>query len=97
VLDHDLKRFEDELKDTGDGLKLRLAMHEAKIAVHQIARLRRVGGPALRAVESWRVAYIRACDHASQAVDRLWNTYQWPQDAARERSYEWRPAERRRR
>lgn len=91
MLDQDEKRFTAELKDTPDGLKLLMAIHEMRIACGQIERLRRLGGNVSRAIDSWRRAYVRAGDHASQAVDRLWDRYQWPAYGARDRRYEWRP------
>jgi hypothetical protein len=93
VLDHDLKRFEDGIKQTPDGLKFLLAMHEARIAISEIDRLRRERVRRGLALRSWQLAYIKACDRATEAIDRLWDAYQWPSDAARARGFAWRPGE----
>ncbi len=96
VLDPDIKRFETSgLKRTADGLKLVMAMHEMRCAIYQLERLLRVGSAAYREIDSWRRAYIRASDHGSQALDRLWNAHQWPTDGARQRDYDWHPETRR--
>jgi len=93
MLDGDAKRFESGLNQTRAGLRLRLAFHESHIAVSQIERLRALGGPhAAKAIDTWRRAYVKACDHAAQAIDVLWNEHQWPSDGGRTRHYEWRPA-----
>lgn len=93
MLDADLKRFERGLNQTRSGLRLRLAMHEGLIAVKQIARLQQLNDPrgGQSAVDSWRRAYIKACNHASEAIDTLFNEHQWPEDGARDRRYEYRP------
>jgi len=93
VLDVDTQRFENELGRTPDGMKLRMAMHEARIAAATIAQLYQRGTTRGRQIESWRRAYTKACEHASQAIDRLWNAHQWPADGARNRLFEWRPTE----
>ncbi len=68
-----------------------MAMHEMRIAMIEIGRLQRLRTRDDGAIETWRRAYIRASDHASQAIDRLWNAHHWPTYAARERSYQWQP------
>lgn len=93
MLDADLHRFEaDGLNQTKSGLRLRLAVHEGRIAVAQIrgglVGPRRLSAAAL---ETWRQSYIRASNCAAQAIDELWNDYQWPPDAGRERRYTWQP------
>lgn len=95
MLDADLHRFEsDGLNQTKPGLKLRLAVHEGRIAIAQIRRLQGLNDPrrtASAAVDTWRQSYIRASNHAAQAIDELWDAYQWPPDAGRERRYTWQP------
>jgi hypothetical protein len=92
MLDADLKRFQSGLDQTGPGMRLRLSMHESRIAVKQIARYHTVNDPrAGKIIESWRRAYIKACDNAAKAIDMLWEEHQWPEGAARDRSFEWRP------
>lgn len=67
-------------------------MHEGRIAVEQIKRLQGLGGPrAAGAIETWRRAYIKACNSASQSIDTLWDEHQWPADGARDRRFEWSP------
>lgn len=95
MLDADLERFESGLNQTRPGLRLRLAIHEARIAISQITRLKQLGGPRqTAAMNSWRRAYITACNHAASAIDELWDRHQWPADGGRDRTYEWRPATR---
>lgn len=97
MLDADLHRFESEgLNQTKAGLALRMAVHEGRIACSQIKRLTAVNDPrpaAVRALDSWRRSYVHASDRAAQAIDQLWDAYQWPPDAGRERRYAWRPPE----
>ena len=96
--DPDLKRFQAELERTRPGMRLRLAIHESNIAVKKIralrASFRRSTNLASHSdvTEGWRRAYIAACNRASMAIDDLWNQHQWPEDGARNRYYEWRPA-----
>jgi hypothetical protein len=94
VLDADLKRFEDEgINQTRAGLRLRMAVHESRIAAAQIRRLQEINDPrrlSRRVLESWRQSYIRANENASRAIDELWDAFQWPTDAARDRRYEYR-------
>lgn len=91
MLDADLERFTTGLHVTRHGLRLRLAMHEGNIAVNQIERLRYLGGKYVGAIETWQRAYIKACNSASEAIDALWDGYQWPADGARNRRWEYRP------
>jgi hypothetical protein len=92
MLDADLQRFEAGINQTKSGMRLRMAVHEARIAVRQIERLQALNNPRYgRAIESWRQAYIHSCEHAAQAIDELWDQHQWPTDGARERRFEWRP------
>ena len=78
-------------------MRLRLAIHEGTIAIRKIREVRILTGLSLNgqkttdAVESWRRAYIAACNRATLAIDALWDDYQWPADGARTRDYEWRP------
>lgn len=92
MLDADIRRFELGLNQTRPGLRLRLAMHEGRIAIQQIDRLERLGGPRKSAIESWRRAYIAASNRAAIAIDELWDLHQWPTDGARNRRFEFRPA-----
>jgi hypothetical protein len=93
VPDLDIRRFQNGINQTRSGLRLRLAMHEGRIAVEQIKRLQSLGGrQAALAVETWRHAYIKSCNCASQAIDTLWDEHQWPEDGARDRRFVWRPA-----
>lgn len=93
MLDSDLQRFEAGLNQTGAGLRLRLAMHEGNIALQQLRRLeQQIPINKRSAVESWRKAYIAACNRASMAIDELFDAHQWPEDGARNRRFEWRPA-----
>jgi hypothetical protein len=93
MLDTDNERFAASLNQTRPGLRLRLAMHESRIAIAQIERLRRLGGTRMNsAIHSWRRSYIASCDRASEAIDQLFDQHQWPADGARDRRYEWRPA-----
>jgi hypothetical protein len=94
VLDQDLKRFKDGLGSTRHGLRLRMAIHEGRIAVQQIRRLEQLGQKGGRAIDSWRRAYIRACEHASTAIDVLFDEHAWPEDGARERRFEYTPPKR---
>lgn len=93
--DPDVKRFMSGLNNTSAGLRLRLAMHEGRIAVSQIKRLRQLGGGrgVLTAIDSWRRAYINSCRLASKAIDELFDDHAWPEDGARARDYEWSPRE----
>lgn len=91
MLDADIERFEAGLHATRHGLRLRLAIHEGNIAVNQIERLRFLGARSSAAIASWRRAYIKACETASQAIDALWEEHRWPADGARERSYQYQP------
>ncbi len=92
MVDVDIERFMTGLNQTRDGLRLRLSMHEGRIAVHQIQRLKSLGGPSVaKAIETWRHAWIKSCDNASNAIDNLWDEHQWPADAARDRRFEWHP------
>lgn len=92
MLDGDTERFEAGLNQTGAGLRLRLAMHEGNIALQQLRRLKEKALIDRRsAVESWRKAYIAACNRASMAIDELFDAHQWPEDGARNRRFEWRP------
>lgn len=91
MLDADLRRFTLGLHTTRHGLQLRMAMHEGKIAVHQIERLTFLGGRTANAIDTWRRAYIKACNNASEAIDALWDQHHWPADAGRDRRFEWRP------
>jgi len=71
-----------------------MAVHEGRIAIAQIRRLQSLNDPrrvTVRALESWRQAYVQASNNAAQAIDQLWDQYRWPQDAARERRFEWQP------
>lgn len=88
--DEDLKRFARGLNQTRAGLRLRLAIHESRIAIAQIRRLKHLGPRSARAIESWRRAYIQASDSAAQAIDSLWDEHEWPADGARDRSFEWK-------
>jgi hypothetical protein len=93
MLDIDTQRFAEGLSQTRPGLRLRLAMNEGRIAIHQIERLKQLGGSRMnQAIESWRRAYIKASDRAAEAIDELWDRHSWPADGARNRRYEWRPA-----
>lgn len=95
MLDVDIERFENGLNQTRPGLRLRLALHEGRIAISQITRLKQLGGPrALNAIRSWQRAYISASNRAAEAIDELWDHHAWPADGARDRRYEWRPAKR---
>jgi len=106
--DADLIRFERELGTTRAGMQLRMANHEARIAVFQIEKVRsdlqrllnesqagdgwQVRAKRLRGdLTTWQRAYIKACDRASEAIDALWDSHQWPADCARVRSFDWRP------
>lgn len=92
MLDPDLKRFETHLNQTRAGLRLRLAFQEGRIACQQIERLRALNSPNCKAaIQSWQRAYIKASTRATEALDALWDDYQWPPDAARERSFVWCP------
>lgn len=98
MLDADLTRFEAGLNQTKAGLRLRMAIAEAGVARQQIRRLEgQTGRAADRNRESWRRAYIEACNSAALAIDCLWDEFAWPPDAARDRGYVWRPVERFRR
>lgn len=97
--DTDLTLFANGLNQTKPGLRLRMSIAEAQIALRQISRLysRGISSPrALRNLQSWQAAYIRASDSASQAIDELWDTHQWPADSARDRTYRWHPTATRR-
>ncbi len=90
--DADLQRFAQGLHKTRSGMRLRLAFHESRIALQQLERLRRLGGDHDgRSIASWRSAYIRACEHASAALDDLFDLHQWPPDNGRDRGYYWQP------
>lgn len=87
----DAERFAGGLHRTQAGFALRLAIHEGRVAVQQITRLSRLGGVRRAyAIDTWRRAYIKACNRASTAIDELWDAHQWPSDGARNRSYEWK-------
>ena len=93
MLDADDRQFELNLGETRSGLRLKLAIHESRIARQQIARLQVMRGQRSQsAVESWRRAYVAACNRASMAIDELWDAHQWPTDAGRDRRFAWRPA-----
>jgi hypothetical protein len=91
MVDADIERFHTELHATRHGLRLRMAIHESNIAVYQIERLRLLGGHTQRAIETWRVAYIKSCNSASLAIDALWDEYRWPTDASRDRNFVFHP------
>lgn len=93
MLDADDRQFEKELGSTRYGLRLRLAIEEGRVAVQQIRRLQAMNSTRARAaIESWRRAYIGACNRASAAIDELWDAHQWPTQGGRDRRYAWRPA-----
>lgn len=95
--DADAKRFMGGLNQTKPGLRLRLAIHEGRIAISQVKAYLEIPGPThQRALESWRRAWIRASETASRCIDELWETHHWPPDAGRERAFEYRPISRRR-
>lgn len=101
MLDVDAQRFAEGLNRTAPGMRLRLAIHEGKIAVAELQRLRRDMAAATdldswrkvhyRDLDSWRRAYIRSCTNASQAIDDLWEQFRWPMDAGRARAWLWVP------
>jgi hypothetical protein len=94
MLDADLHRFADGLNQTKPGLRLRMAMAESLIARQQITRHYRrgvSGARALKNLESWRLAYVQACNHAAEALDALWDEFAWPTDGARDRGFAWTP------
>lgn len=93
MLDADDRVFMKTLGETRHGLRLKLAIHEGRVACQQIARMQQLGGTRSQsAIESWRRAYVDACNRASLAIDELWDAHQWPTDAGRARRFEWRPA-----
>lgn len=95
--DLDDQRFVNGLNQTKAGLRLRLAFYESSIAVEQVRCYLRLSGPQhRRSVDSWRRAYIRACERASRCIDELWEEHQWPADAARARDFTFTPSLRRR-
>jgi hypothetical protein len=95
--DADMDRFTRLLKDTQAGLRLRLAITEAGIAVRKIRELRQhkglrpLEGSAYEQLQSWRQQYIKTCEYASSAIGELWDKYQWPTDGARAVSYRYQP------
>jgi hypothetical protein len=92
MLDLDLERFANGLHQTRAGWHLRMAIHEARIAVEQIGRLERRNHPyGAKMINDWRRTYIKACEKASEAIDQLWDKHQWPADGARRRDFEWKP------
>jgi hypothetical protein len=84
--------------ETGPGLRLRLAMREASIAVRKIREVRAYygpihdqGGTPYATLQAWRRQYIKACNVASHAIEHLWEGYQWPPDGARTSTYSFKP------
>jgi hypothetical protein len=69
-----------------------MAIHESRIAIEQIERLNYLGQRQRGAIETWRRAYIKACQAAAEAIDALWDEHRWPEDGARDRRFEWRPS-----
>jgi hypothetical protein len=94
--DHD--RFNLELKDTGAGLRFRLAVREGSIAVRMVREIiarygviQDQGSYSYAKLQLWRRQYIQATDVASDAIVHLWDDHRWPPDAARSLKYQFRP------
>jgi hypothetical protein len=96
--DADMERFNRTLKDTASGLRLRLAITEAGIAIKMVRRILRengrlqdVGSNSYAALQAWRRQYIRASEIGSDAIDQLWRSHRWPADAGRTQYYQFKP------
>lgn len=88
-----------ELRDSPAGLRLRLAMSEGNIALHEMRKLRveyglaaldRSGTPYAR-MQSWRRQYVRSCEIASQAITQLSELHGWPTEGQHMAEYRFKP------
>ena len=96
--DPDNDRFNRELKETGPGLRFRLSLREAAIAVRMVREIiarygviQDQGSYSYAKLQSWRRQYIKASEVGSTAIDHLWESYRWPPNAAPAASYQYKP------
>lgn len=96
--DADMDRFARDLKDTSPGIRFRLALTEAGIAVRMVRQLIQQYGPLhdqgstpYARLQTWRRQYIKATEVGSIALGQLWEAHRWPTDAGRAEAYEYKP------
>lgn len=84
----DMQAFR-KLKETGAGLRFRVASQEATQAVHYIQLAIKTCDQ--KRLEAWRRSYISACNNASKAIEHLSASFHWPPEATADRTFMWIP------
>jgi hypothetical protein len=82
------------LRETGPGLRLRLAIRESDIALTHMRAARRRLDP--KAEASWQRRYVTCCNNASHAIEQLTEAHAWPLEADFEPTFVWVPKKARR-
>jgi len=96
--DADNDRFNRELKETPPGLRFRLSLREASIAVRMVREIitrygviQDPGSTSYARLQAWRRQYIKASEMGSDAIGQLWDQYHWPPNAAATATYHYKP------
>jgi hypothetical protein len=84
----DMKAFT-KLKETGAGMRFRVATQEANQAVRYIQLAIKTCDE--KRLEAWRRSYISACNNASKAIEHLSANFAWPPESAADRTFVWIP------
>lgn len=99
--DADKVRFDQQIKDTALGLRLRVALVDGGLAVQKVqhllkgnCRLQDLGSRDYALLQHWRRQYIRASESASETIALLWDAHHWPTDAGRSAGYLYTPKDR---